>query len=144
MTDNGTVIETNLTSAQQLGTWLKSSRELAERANCLDALEPVLKMLGKMGRESFNIVFVGSPNAGKSSSIDRLLDRQLLPVTSLASNTRFCIQGSADTEQEGFQLADNELPRPLEELHQKDLLSVSSESPISIQLSHPWLTDNNF
>ena len=129
---------------QQLGTWLKNTHELATQTGCLKAVEPVLKMLKKINKDSVNIAFIGGPNSGKSSSINQLLDLQLLPVTVLSRHIQFYIQGDDDKNNEGFLLADDQILYPLEELHKNDLFPESSEALVNIYLCHQWLTNNSF
>lgn len=132
--------ESNL--AQKFGTWLKTTREIATQTGCLDATEPVLQALKKMGRNSINIAFIGGHNSGKSSLVNQLLQKQVLPVTALSSNTQFSILGN--TDKEGFLLANDQVWHPLEDLHNKDLFPESSEALVSINLSDQWLTENSF
>ncbi|RCJ14480.1 hypothetical protein A6S26_10180 [Nostoc sp. ATCC 43529] len=130
--------------AQQLGTWLKHTHQLATQAGCLEAVEPVLKMLKKINKDSIDIAIIGVPNSGKSNSINRLLDLQLLPVTALSSNIQFSIQGGNDKNKEGFILADDQTLYPLENLHKNEVFSKSSQTSVSIYLCHQWLAENNF
>ncbi len=129
--------------AQQLSIWLKHTHQIATQVGCLEAVEPVLNMLDKIKSDSINLAFIGDHNSGKSSLINHLLDLQILPVTALASNTQFTIQGGNDKSKEGFFLANAQTLYPLDNLHQSELFTKSSQS-VSIYLCQQWLTDNSF
>jgi GTP-binding protein EngB required for normal cell division len=144
MTKEKTSTKTDSTLAQRLGIWLKETRDIATKVGCMEAIEPVLQMLKKIGRDSINITIIGGPNSGKSSLINQLLQQKLLPVTALASNTQFCIQGNNDKEKEGFFLANDQVLHPLEQLHKNDLFPESSQISINIYLAHQWLNENGF
>ncbi|MGB3638660.1 MAG: dynamin family protein [Rivularia sp. (in: cyanobacteria)] len=110
----------------------------------MKAIEPVLKALKKINKDSINIAFIGSANSGKSSSINQLLDLKLLPVTAVSRNIQFSIQGEDNKNKEGFLLTDDQTLYPLENLHKNDLFVESSKALVSISLCHQWLTKNSF
>lgn len=142
MTNQNSLKDGNLT--QRLGNWLKETRQFATQTGCLEAIEPVLKILNKTGRDSINITFIGSPNSGKSSLINQLLDQKILPVTALSSNRQFLIQGNPENDKEGFILADDKVWHPLDNLHKNDFSPELSEALVTIYLCNQWLIKNNF
>jgi GTP-binding protein EngB required for normal cell division len=144
MMNTNTSLDEHSKFTQQLDTWLKNTHELATQTGCLKAVEPVLKTLKKINKDSINIAFIGSPNSGKSSLINQILDLQILPVTALSIHTQFYIEGENNKNKEGFFFAEDRTLYPLKDLYKNDLFSKSSETLARIYLCHQWLIDNSF
>lgn len=125
-------------------TWLKTIRELATQTGCLEAVAPAFQMLEQLRRESINITIIGSRNTGKSNLINKLLGKKLLPVSTISNGTGFSIQGINELEKEGFCSTNNSAFQPIEKLQQGDLGIDYSETLVTINLAHLWLTDNSF
>lgn len=128
---------------QRSRTWLKNIRELATQTGCLEAVAFAFQMLEQLRRESINITIIGSRNTGKSNLINKLLGKKLLPVSAISNGTGFSIQGTNELE-EGFCSTNNSAFQPIEKLQQGDLEIDSSETLVTINLAHLWLTDNSF
>ena len=128
----------------QLGIWLKKTHELATQTGCLKAINPLLKALKTINKDWMNIAFIGSPNSGKSSSINQLLDLKIIPITAFSRNIQFSIQGEENKNKEGFLLTDDQTLYPLDNLYKNDFFPESSKAKVSIYLCHQWLNNNPF
>lgn len=129
---------------QKLENWLEETSHLAAKVGCIEAIEPVLKMLKKINRDLINIAIIGSPNSGKSSLINQILQKKLLPVTVLESEIQFFIESATDENREGFLITGDQVWKPLEDLHKKSLVSESGSKILDIYLVNQWLTKNGF
>lgn len=131
-------------SIERLGNWIEETGHLATKVGCIDAIEPVLQMLKRLSRDSVSIAVIGSPNSGKSSLINQVLQKKLLPVTVLESNTQFSIGSVTDENREGFFIAGDQVRRSLDDLHKKSLDSSSNSKMVDIYIVNQWLKENGF
>lgn len=98
---NITKVEHVSSGADRTDKWAITARALASQVGCDQAIEPMLSRI-ETRRETINIAVVGSPNSGKSSRLNALLGRKILPVSGLASNCAFFVQPTCGDENERF------------------------------------------
>jgi GTP-binding protein EngB required for normal cell division len=125
------------THAEQAADWLRSARGLAKRAGCEQAVAGSLTRLETLGRDTINAAIVGAPNSGKSSLINGLLERNLLPASPIPSHASFAIDGIPSGSAEKFVVAN--ASRPIAQLG--DALSSAQGSAIHVvvALDNEWL-----
>jgi GTP-binding protein EngB required for normal cell division len=132
--------ETNpqaLAFARQSTEWLRAARALAKQAGCEQAVSTSLGRIETLGHDKINVAIVSAPNSGKSSLINGLLERNLLPVSPIPSLSSFVIEGIPAGSPEKFVVAN--ASRPLAQL--ADALKSAHGSPIQVGLAldHEWL-----
>ena len=101
---NITKIEHVASGADRIDKWVITARTLASQVGCEQTIEPMLSRVVEAKRETINVAVVGSPNSGKSSRLNALLGRKILPVSGLASNCTFFIQPTRSGEDERFSI----------------------------------------
>lgn len=82
---------------------------LARRiAACADGFEDLLARasIGRVLRDGFRVVLVGSPNAGKSSLLNRLSGEETAIVTAIAGTTRDILRETIDIDGLSVELVD--------------------------------------
>lgn len=102
-----------MNNATLLADWVRKVRELARRAGRNDLLELLDVEVAGFRRDAIHVVFAGGANTGKSARINMLLDRSVLPVSSMPSSAPVAIR------------------------HGTDEAGASSE--LEITLAHEWL-----
>ena len=129
------------TNVEKSAEWLRAARALAKRAGCEKAVEAALTKLETLGRDTINVAIVGAPNSGKSSLINGLLERNLLPASPIPSLASFVIEGIPAGDTEKFTVAN--ASRPLAQLI--DALSSAQGSPIrvAVSLDSAWLRSSS-
>jgi len=131
---------------KQIGPWLRRSLALAESssrevASELQALDARWRLPG------FRLAFVGEFSRGKSSLLNSLLGRSLLPVGALPTTATLTsiVAGPEDRMEVRFS-KDNQEVRSLEKSSWKDLLAIDRagndnelSAEVQLTLNHPWL-----
>jgi len=118
--------------------WITAVCTLAKQAGCEQAINPVLAQVIETQRETINIAVVGGPNSGKSSRINALLGRKILPVSGLASNCAFSIQPTRSGEGEGFTVGDTS--RPLNDLASAIVAAPANSKEYRVHVDSDWLS----
>jgi len=131
---------TEMTS-ERMASWLNRARELASECGCPQAVEPVLKALKNRHLDHLTLVVAGGPNAGKSTMVNELLGRQLLPASLLSTPAHeFIVQPVARPAEErftanGVQLACDKLVDAVK--------AAPAGSSFSLAIADPWLSSLN-
>ncbi len=133
--------------SNQTGKWLRRSLEIAESVS--GEVNSELQALYDYWRlPSFRLAFVGELSTGKSSLINLLLGRNLLPVSLLPTTATLTsiINGSRESMEVSFANGNRET-RSLEKSSWDDLLATNEQGEVQevsaevvqLTLSHPWL-----
>jgi GTP-binding protein EngB required for normal cell division len=137
----GTLTETPTEMTERIASWLNRARDLAGECGCPQAVEPVLKALQNRNIEHLTLVVTGSPNAGKSSMINQMLARQLLPVSIFSGSAHeFVVQPVARATDE--RVAGKSGPIPSDKLDQTARAAPAASSFL-LTVADPWLSAQN-
>lgn len=130
-----------------LGQWLRKSLALAESV-ALENVASELKGLDSRRRlPGFRLAFAGEFNRGKSTLINRLLGRALLPVGALPTTASVTsVIAGTDERMEVLYPDGKHETRPLQESSWSDLAIANVEgreqevpARVRVTLDHPWL-----
>lgn len=135
----------------QIGDWLRESLSLAESLS-LDNITSALQELEQRRRvPGFRLAFIGEFSRGKSTLINRLLGRAILPVGALptTANLTSIVAGQDEGIDVLFPDGRREV-RPLDESSWSDLVGTEQTdgdqkilAKVRLTLNHPWLRDND-
>lgn len=124
--------------------WMKTIRELSQNTLCEKEVEPILSTLEKNCRDNVKIAFIGTPNSGKSSIINKILERKILPVTTLSSPIEFEIRAVVTDQSESFSVGG--VSKPLDEL--KETVAILTEhkkfDSFVLTIHSDWLNSRSF
>src|SRR5712691_709646 len=110
--------------SDQIGAWLRTSLSLAETARIQGMVTELKKLATRQETPGFQLAFVGEFSRGKSTLINRLLERSLLPVGTLPTTaTITSIVSGSEEQMEVFFADGHQERRPLEENVWDDLLA---------------------
>ena len=134
---NQEFLNTGSFDIKQGSFWIKNLRSLSIQLGCTDVLEYPTQSFEQIQRHGISVVVIGSPNTGRSTLINSLLERDLLPVSALPSSQCFQIDSSHE-ESEHFIV--NGLKKPLDELLQYTS-SANDENigGLHLYISSKWL-----
>ncbi len=121
----------------RINHWMTVIRSLAKQAGCEHVIESMLSDINDTQRETINIAVVGRPNSGKSSHINAMLDRKILPISSLASDCAYTIFPSNNHEDERYVGVNNS--GPLSNLASVIAADLISPKQYQIQVNSDWL-----
>ena len=130
---------------EQLQDWLNQSLTLSQQFS-LTQMQPCLQQLQERQRlPGFRLAFVGEFSRGKSSLINRLLERDVLPIGALPTRASLIsmVAGSEDRVKLGKSFGSTKA-HPLDEFSWEEVLATIQENsdylmPMRITLDHPWL-----
>src|SRR5262245_27550337 len=80
--------------------WVLELRALARHAGWEPAIAPIVTRLREIGGTTTRLVVAGGPNAGKSSVVNALVGRTVLPVTAVTSRIRFVIDHAVQEDRD--------------------------------------------
>ena len=128
----------------KLRTWVAESSEIMRRVAPViekpSAMERVEKAIAEIDRTAINVVVTGSANTGKSSLINQLVGKQILPTSVLPDSSVAYIQSSDVTTPEGVALKRRPTEwLPLEDISKGALSSASADNPLLLSLKDDWL-----
>lgn len=134
--------ETNAktTIAEKTDKWLKVIRELSHNTLCEKEVDLTLSTIDEVFSNEIKIDFIGASNSGKSSIINELLDRKVLPVTALSSNVEFEIRFAASEQIESFSFEG--ISKSLEEIKETiaSLGEQEESSRFVLTICSDWLS----
>jgi GTPase SAR1 family protein len=131
----------------QVEVWLTKSIELAKGSSLPDAILQLQELKVRLESPGFRLAFVGEFNRGKSTLINRLLTRNILPVGTLPTTATLTsiVTGTEDSMEVHFE-GGKKKKCPLKEESWQDLLAIDSNgksqevfAQVHITLEHPWL-----
>jgi hypothetical protein len=122
---------------EQATEWIRLTRDLSRRVGCESAISSSLAQLEILGREAVNVSIVGAPNCGKSTLINGLLDRSLLPASPIPSLMSFSIQAAPAGAAETFTVAN--ASRPLAQLAAAIGAIGDAQAHVAIAVDNDWL-----
>lgn len=148
---NNISLETPKDLTQQLETWLGESRRLASNLSSPEVEAQLQAIEDRWQRQGFKLAFVGEFSRGKSTLINRLLNRDFLPsgATPTTASLTLIVAGDQDLMEVFFKDKPSEV-RPINDVSWSDLLGTDSEgnsqdiiAPVKITLADPWLSSLN-
>jgi GTPase SAR1 family protein len=131
--------------------WFKQAFTLAESYQIEEVTKRLQALQRRSGQPSFRVAFVGEFSRGKSTLINRLLERDLLPTGALSTTNTITSIVYGESEGMEVRLTSGKLEhRPLTELSWSDLVvplkggaEQSHFAQVRITLNHPWLRQLN-
>src|SRR5260221_5471869 len=81
-----------MSTSKQPADWVRAIRDLARRENLTNILEALDTEAAAFRRDAIHVVVAGGANSGKSTCINALLERPLLPASSIRSSTTISVQ----------------------------------------------------
>jgi len=128
-------------------SWIKRCLKLAESIDCDEVVTALTELDVRWQFPGFRLAFVGEFSRGKSTLINRLLERTLLPIGAKPTTGTLISVVAGSTEKMEVYIPDKGwTARPLEESSWNDLLSSeqgedSQEQLTQVRLTidHPWL-----
>jgi GTP-binding protein EngB required for normal cell division len=81
---------------------INKANKLVTNAGCADFIEPVFQLLKKNQSKFINVVLAGRFSTGKSSMVNQLVEKRILPVTIIPFPISAVIKPVNDSESEGF------------------------------------------
>ncbi len=118
-----------------LSDWVRSFRDLARRAGRTDLLEAAHGEVARLRRDGIYLIFAGGTNFGKSTRINALLGRSILPVSSMRSTSGISIRvGKSETA-----VIDGET-KPFSVLD--TILQKEPAADVEVSLTSDWLEAN--
>lgn len=130
-----------------LSNLLSDAREIARQIAVPDEIfgrfDRIEKLFLAQNNPTVDIAIVGSPNVGKSSLINQLLGRSLLPTSVLPDDAVVRIQSSEDPTREGFSVTGELTNWQTIEDFSKDML-VLADVPVLFLLNDNWLRQHRF
>lgn len=131
-------------TCEKMDKWLKAIRELAKSTSCEKEVSSNLSVLEKTCSDDIKIDFVGAPSSGRSSIINGLLERKILPVTARASGMDFEIQFASIDQRESFFYCG--ISKPLAEMQETIafLETKKEHGDFVITVHSDWLSKKRF
>lgn len=128
-------------------SWIKRCLKLAESIDCDEVATALTELDVRWQFPGFRLAFVGEFSRGKSTLLNRLLGRSLLPIGAKPTTGTLISVVAGSTEKMEVYIPDKGwTTRPLEESSWNDLLSSeqgedSQEQLTQVRLTidHPWL-----
>ncbi|MBD2487193.1 dynamin family protein [Aulosira sp. FACHB-615] len=121
--------------------WIESCLKLAETISCHEIMTALTELDVRWEFPGFRLAFVGEFSRGKSTLINRLLERDLLPVGAMPTTGTLISIVPGTTEKMEVRTPDQGwVVRPIEESSWNDLLATEENKDNQEQLTHVRLT----
>jgi len=133
--------------SQYLDSWLHQSSVLAESCSVLEIVSQLQTITERLRFPGFRLAIVGEFSRGKSTLLNRLLERELLPTGALPTTATLTTitPGTEDSMVVSFD-STPEVRRAIDAASWNDLLITSSEgkeqevlAKVRLTVVHPWL-----
>jgi GTPase SAR1 family protein len=132
---------------EHITSWIKNSLKLAEDISCDEIITALTELGVRWQLPGFRLAFVGEFSRGKSTLINCLLGRDLLPIGAQPTTGTLISMVAGGTEkmevrtpEKGWEI------RPIEEASWNDLLASEQDkdsheklTQVRLTLDHPWL-----
>ena len=123
--------------------WIRKAMDLAKRYAVGDIASGLQMLDARRRMPGFRLAFVGESNRGKSTLINRLFDRPLLPAGPLPNRTTVTFISAGTQERMEVSFSGNRREsRTLEESSWEDLLEADQEGlakVVRLTVDSPWL-----
>ncbi|BAY16335.1 dynamin family protein [Anabaenopsis circularis NIES-21] len=132
---------------EHIESWIESCLKLAETISCHEIMTALTELDVRWEFPGFRLAFVGEFSRGKSTLINRLLERDLLPVGAMPTTGTLISIVPGNTEKMEVRVpSQGWVVRPIEESSWNDLLATEENKDnqeqfthVRLTLDHPWL-----
>ncbi|MDZ8106129.1 MAG: dynamin family protein [Nostoc sp. DedQUE12a] len=131
---------------EHIESWIESCLKLAETISCSEIITALTELDVRWEFPGFRLAFVGEFSRGKSTLINRLLDRDLLPMGARPTTGTLISIVAGATEKMEVRTPEGWVVRPIEESSWNDLLASEEAkdnqkqlTQVRLTLDHPWL-----
>ena len=132
---------------EHIESWIERCLRLAEAISCNEVITALTELDVRWQFPGFRLAFVGEFSRGKSTLINRLLERDLLPTGAKPTTGTLVSMLPGTTEQMEVRTPNNGwIARPIEESSWSDLLASEQDkddqqqlTQVRLTLDHPWL-----
>lgn len=131
---------------EHIESWIEKCLKLAETISSNEIITALTELDVRWEFPGFRLAFVGEFSRGKSTLINRLLERNLLPVGARPTTSTLISIVAGVTEKMEVRTAEGWVVRPIEESSWSDLLASEETkdnqkqlTQVRLTLDHPWL-----
>ena len=132
---------------EHIESWIERCLRLAEAISCSEVITALTELDVRWQFPGFRLAFVGEFSRGKSTLINRLLERDLLPTGAKPTTGTLVSMLPGTTEQMEVRTPNKGwIARPIEESSWSDLLAGEQDkddqqqlTQVRLTLDHPWL-----
>ena len=139
--------KTMINLEEHIESWIESCLKLAETISCQEIITALTELDVRWEFPGFRLAFVGEFSRGKSTLINRLLERNLLPTGAKpTTGTLISIVAGVTEKMEVRTPEQGWVVKPIEESSWSDLLVDEEEkddqeqlTQVRLTVNHPWL-----
>jgi ribosome biogenesis GTPase A len=139
--------EVMVNTDEHIESWIERCLRLAEAISCIEIITALTELDVRWQFPGFRLAFVGEFSRGKSTLINRLLERDLLPTGAKPTTGTLVSMLPGTTEQMEVCTPNNGwIARPIEESSWRDLLASEQDkddqqqlTQVRLTLDHLWL-----
>jgi GTPase SAR1 family protein len=138
--------------SRRIDSWLSQSLSLAQSFSLKNVVSNLQALDSRWHLPGFRLAIVGEFSRGKSTLINRLLDKELLPIGALPTTATITSIVAGSKEQMEVYTSEGDRPqiRPIEESSWDDLLAIKPTgedqqvlAKVRLTLNQPWLQAND-